>query len=316
MLSTRRHRAIFSGAVLLAALAAAAPACRRAPSAAAETDAPPPAATPGTPVPAARPARVSVAAEPAAVAAGGSATLLWRFEPAAGWHLYWDGRNDSGFAPRLALRLPPGWSAGPLRWPAPERHLSAGDILDHVYTGPFTLLQDVTAPAGAVAGDRVTLGARWDWLACRDACVPGRDSLTVALTVAATGTAGAARPSAALAAARDRLPSPLPDGFLRHEWRGAACVLRRVRDVPGGTLTFLPAGDCGELADLLHDGAGAELALRCLPRDGRCGPVRGVLVAAAPGEPARAFQLDVPAVPAPADAAPAPSTVNPTGGPP
>jgi DsbC/DsbD-like thiol-disulfide interchange protein len=292
--SVKRRATGLALAAALATLALAGAACRRAPA---------PAVGHESPAAATRPAHLSVTAEPAPATPGGVVTLLWRFEPAAGWHLYWDGRNDSGFAPRQALRLPPGWSAGPLRWPVPTRHLSAGDILDHIYTDAFTLLQDVTVPPGAAPGTPVTLGARWDWLACREACVPGRDSLTVAVTVGAAPAADtpAAAPSAALSAARDRLPQPLPDGFLRCNWEGATCLLQRVHDLPGGTLTFLPATDCGELADLLHDGVGARLALRLLPQEGRCGPLRGILVAAEPTAAPRAFLLDVPAVPVPVD---------------
>lgn len=39
------------------------------------------------------------AAEPATVGPGGTVTLVWRLQSAEGWHLYGNGRNDSGFAP-------------------------------------------------------------------------------------------------------------------------------------------------------------------------------------------------------------------------
>ncbi len=269
-----------------------------------------------------RPARVTVAVEPAAVAPGCAASLLWRFEPSPGWHLYWDGRNDSGFAPRQRLQLPPGWSAGPLRWPVPVRHVAAGDILDHVYPGAFTLVQEVTAPPTAAPGARVVVDARWDWLACRDACVPGRDSLTVALVVAgaAGGAAAAAGEVAAgghageLAAARDRLPRALPEGFLRVTREGGTWALERRRDVPGGRLTFMPANDCGELVDLLRDGAGERLVLRLREQDGRWGPLRGLVVAEEPSSAPQAYFLDLPAVPSPAGGGQPLPPAHPTGG--
>ncbi len=233
---------------------------------------------------------VSVAAEPATAAPGGAITLMWTFRPAPGWHLYGNVRNDSGFAPRQRLQLPAGWTAGPLQWPAPARHVSAGDILDHVYEGELVLLQDVAIPAATTAG-RVTLGAHWEWLACRDMCVPGRDSLTVAVEVA-PGATPAAAPSARLAEARARLPRPLPAGLARVELDGATARIERA-DGRAGNLVFVPALDCGELADLLREGAGAALALRLLPADGRVGPLRGLLLV----EGAGAYVLDVPAVP-------------------
>ena len=60
---------------------------------------------------------------PAAAAPGESVTLIWRFELADDWHLYWTGRNDSGYPPLIELDLPEGWVAGGLQWPAPERYV-------------------------------------------------------------------------------------------------------------------------------------------------------------------------------------------------
>lgn len=282
-------------ALLLAAVAMAAAACARAPetkpaASAANGEGPAP-ATPSTPL-----VTLAGAAEPATVAPGATLTLAWTFRPAAGWHLYGNVRNDSGFAPRQRLRLPEGWEAGPLQWPAPARHLSAGDILDHVYEGELVLLQDVRVPAGAGAGAR-ELRAHWEWLACRDSCVPGRDSLAVAVTVAddAPGSTG---PPAALAAARARLPQPLPAGLVRIAWDGDILRLTPEGAAAGRQLAFVPALDCGELADALHDAAGPALALRLLPDEGRIGPVRGLLLVGADGAAPRAYEIDVPAVPA------------------
>lgn len=251
----------------------------------------------------ARPVTMSVEAE-SAVAPGGTLTVLWRLLPATDWHLYWSGRNDSGFAPRVKLDLPAGWSAGPLQWPTPERLVSPGDILDHVYHGELVLLQEITAAVDAAPGRNVILRAEWQWLACRDSCVPGRDTLGVSLDVVATVPATA--PSPALVEARARLPRPLPPDLVRLAWDGATLSIHGEGPTDGaaaGRLTFMPADDCGDLADLLHDGVGPSLALRLIPRDGRVGPVRGLLVLKDAAGPGRAFVIDVPAVPSTADPA-------------
>jgi thiol:disulfide interchange protein DsbD len=245
------------------------------------------------------------------VAPGGTLTLLWRLLPASDWHLYWSGRNDSGFAPRVKLDLPPGWSAGPLQWPAPARLVSAGDILDHVYRGELVLLQEITAAVDAAPGRNVVLLADWQWLACRDSCVPGRDTLRVSVNVVTIVPAKA--PSPALVEACARLPRPLPPDLVSTAWDGATLRLRREGPAAGtatGRLTFMPAEDCGDLADLLHDGVGQSLALRLIPRDGRLGPVRGLLVLEEAVGPDRAFVIDVPAVPATAS----PVNESPAGG--
>jgi DsbC/DsbD-like thiol-disulfide interchange protein len=282
------------GALLLAMATLAA--CSRAPGDGPAARADGSAAAAGTPEqagqPAAPPVVLSAAAEPATSAPGATFTLLWTFRPAPGWHLYGNVRNDSGFAPRQRLELPTGWEAGPLQWPAPARHVSAGDILDHVYEGELVLLQDIRVPSGVAPGRR-ELRAHWEWLACRDVCVPGRDSLSVAITVAPGGTSAAA-PTDRLAAARSRLPQPMPADLVQVVMDGQTARITRT-DGGAGNLAFVPALDCGELADLLREGVGTALSLRLLPADGRVGPLRGLLLVegAGPG----AYTLDVPSVP-------------------
>ncbi|MBU1675954.1 hypothetical protein KKA85_09260, partial [bacterium] len=131
----------------------------------------------GEPVPSDdRPVVVSLLREPADTSVERTLTVAWRFRIADGWHLYWDGLNDSGAPPSIELDLPDGWSAGTLRWPAPQRLVSPGGILDHVYFGELILLQDLY-PAG---DDDAGFGARIAWLACREACVVGDTTLTAA----------------------------------------------------------------------------------------------------------------------------------------
>jgi thiol:disulfide interchange protein DsbD len=291
-----RARGLALGLAMIGAVLAAA-GCRGAPAPEPPAEAASGSATTGPLV------TVSAGVEPATTAPGGTLTVLWRFRPAPDWHLYWSGRNDSGFAPRVKLGLPPGWSAGPLQWPVPTRHVSAGDILDHVYNGELVLLQEFTAPTDAAPGSRVDLLADWQWLACRDSCVPGRDSLTVSVDVVSVDVVPAASvpaPSPALAAARARLPRPVPPDVVRTAWDGATLRIHREgpgAGTPAGRMTFMPAADCGDLADLLHDGVGESLALRLVPGNGQAGPVHGLLILEDAAGTARAFTIDVPAAP-------------------
>jgi len=214
-----------------------------------------------------------VAALTAAVP-GESYPLLWQFDLADGWHLYWKGRNDSGFPPSLKLTLPDGWRAGDLQWPAPERYLSAGDILDHVYHDQLTLLQDITAPATAVPGTEVTIPVRLDWLICKDECVPGHTEVALKLRVAAQAdfTPEAPRLAKALAS----VPVQVPQGSYELTWGEASVTVK----VPSAVkLAFFPDTDCGLLVDLIADGAAdAEtLTLRFRAGPDGIGPVKGVL---------------------------------------
>jgi DsbC/DsbD-like thiol-disulfide interchange protein len=234
------------------------------------------------------PVRVSVTAVPDPAAPGGSVTLLWRFELADGWHLYWTGRNDSGYPPQIELELPAGWIAGGLQWPVPERYLLDGDILDHVYHDELVLLQQVGIPADATPG-AFHAAAQVSWLGCKEACVPGKAE--VAFEVAVAAVAGP-DDDPALAAALATLPEPLPAGTFATRWEGpvfhlAAAGARR--------LTFMPTGDCGDLADLVGDGVGSPLALEFRPKKGTVGPVRGLVTLEPEDGPARTFRIDFPA---------------------
>ena len=47
--------------------------------------------------------------------------IALRLKPKKGWHTYWRYAGDSGLATKIKWHLPPGFSAGPIEWPAPER---------------------------------------------------------------------------------------------------------------------------------------------------------------------------------------------------
>ena len=60
-------------------------------------------------------------AEPRAVRGGEPFTVAVRLRMAEHWHTYWRNPGDSGLATEIAWTLPPGFSAGPIQWPAPQR---------------------------------------------------------------------------------------------------------------------------------------------------------------------------------------------------
>jgi hypothetical protein len=82
-----------------------------------------------------------------AIAPGGTTWIGVRFKIENGWHLYWNGRNDSGSPPSFAGELPAGYTLGEWLWPAPKRHIAPGDILDHIY-------EDSVLLDGAAQGPR------------------------------------------------------------------------------------------------------------------------------------------------------------------
>lgn len=91
-----------------------------------------------------------------------------------GWHLYWKHPGDSGLPPEFTLQLPDGWQLLDIAWPRPVRldsEAGTSFILDELSHFVFRLL----APGDATR----EAGVDVDWLACREACVPGISSTTI-----------------------------------------------------------------------------------------------------------------------------------------
>jgi DsbC/DsbD-like thiol-disulfide interchange protein len=252
-------------------------------------------------VTAAPPVRSLLLASRQGAAAGDTLILGVLLEPAAGWHLYWNGINDTGLAPLPRLRLPAGavWLED-WRWPAPERLVSPGKLLDHIYTGRLLLTAAVLLPAPLPPGEYLAIEGRVDWVACREACRFGSDSLSLHLpfcTQAAPTLASAA--AARLAEARAALPLPLAVG------EGGLAILRGdhglLLSLTGATaLAFYPARDCVELLSPLADAEtiGSRLNLRLAHGGLAKGHLRGILAVLAAGE-RRHYLLDHPLDPLP-----------------
>jgi thiol:disulfide interchange protein len=124
-----------------------------------------------------------------------------------GWHVYWRNPGDSGLPTAIDWRLPPGFSAGSIRWPVPERFVQSG-IGNYGYAGAADLLVPITVPREVATGDAAVLAADASWLACAEICIPGGATLSLRLPVAA----GPAVPDAAavslFTAVRRTLPLP------------------------------------------------------------------------------------------------------------
>src|SRR3954454_15323756 len=64
-------------------------------------------------------------AEQQALVPGQTTTVALRLAIEPGWHTYWRNPGESGLPTTLEWRLPPGYAAGSIAWPAP-RALPAG----------------------------------------------------------------------------------------------------------------------------------------------------------------------------------------------
>jgi thiol:disulfide interchange protein/DsbC/DsbD-like thiol-disulfide interchange protein len=148
--------------------------------------------------------RVSLVPETRSVAPGSNVTLAFVMRPERGWHGYWRNPGDAGDAPRPAWRLPPGWQAGPLQYPVPDRLTLLG-LVNYVYERDYALLVELRVPADAEPGATVPVDARLEYLVCTtEICVPETAEVTTELGI------GAPRDrDPAFAGYRQALPRPL-----------------------------------------------------------------------------------------------------------
>lgn len=131
--------------------------------------------------------QVELVAQKQALVAGRDNWLGLRLDHDAHWHTYWTNAGDSGLATRLEWTLPPGWQAGPIAWPAPER-LQLGELFNFGYSGEALLPVAITVPADARPGSNATVTVQAHWLVCREECIPGQARLDLQLPVVAAGS--------------------------------------------------------------------------------------------------------------------------------
>ncbi|MGE0179103.1 MAG: protein-disulfide reductase DsbD family protein [Sphingomonas sp.] len=169
---------------------------------------------------------VSLVPETAGVLPGSTITVAFVMRPAAGWHGYWRNPGDAGAEPRVRWRLPEGWQAEPLRYPAPHRLLVMG-LMNYVFERDYALLATIRVPADAEPGVASPIDARIEYLVCtNEVCVPEEANVSADVSTVAPGA-----PDPGFAAFRQALPRPLA-GAGRFEVVGDS--LRLAIPVPAG----------------------------------------------------------------------------------
>ncbi len=135
------------------------------------------------------PAKASILSEKTAVQPGKPVRVAVRLEMESGWHTYWKNPGDSGLSTQVDWSFAPETKkpaiiAGPL-WPSPLR-FDQGGLIGYGYEGEAWLLYTITPPGDLKIGSTYTLKAEVQWLACKEACVPGNATLSLVLPVAKT----------------------------------------------------------------------------------------------------------------------------------
>jgi thiol:disulfide interchange protein DsbD len=100
------------------------------------------------------------------------------------WHTYWVNPGDSGLPTKLRWQLPPGFKAGDVAWPTPQR-FTAAEVYNFGYADQVLLAVPIEVPAAAKTGTNARLAVEAKWLVCREECVPGKTTLKMSLPIAA-----------------------------------------------------------------------------------------------------------------------------------
>jgi len=146
-------------------------------------------------------------AEPAAIVPGEPFTVGIKLSMKEHWHTYWRNPGDSGEPTQVTWKLPQGFAAGDLEWPAPSL-IRVGPAANFGYEGETILLARLTPPRNLAPGTSVDLAADVAYLVCEKICIPGEAKVSLSLPVSAPGAPPQANP--VFDAARSRLPQPSP----------------------------------------------------------------------------------------------------------
>ncbi len=120
------------------------------------------------------------------IAPGERFTIVLRQTIREHWHTYWRNPGAAGEPTELEWRLPPGFHASDIQWPAPQPILVAS-LMNHGYSDEVLLPVEITAPASLRPGQAVTLNAHATWVVCSDICVFEEGDLALPLNVAVQG---------------------------------------------------------------------------------------------------------------------------------
>jgi len=163
--------------------------------------------------------------EHTSIAPGAILTVALRLQMEDHWHVYWKNPGDAGMPTSIAWTLPPGYVAGPIQWPAPQR-IGTGPLTSYGYEREVALLTDIRVPKNARPGTQVPLRAKADWLVCREICIPATAAFELSVPVA--NQSGSPDPlwEPTFIAARSRIPEPLSNWQAKAYRRGNDFVIR------------------------------------------------------------------------------------------
>jgi len=206
-------------------------------------------------------------------------TVAVRLDIEPGWHIYWKNPGETGVRTAATLSAAPGFKAGVVRFPGPKRYEDDG-IVSYGYEGTILLSAKVGAPS-SLSSEPSKFAWSLEWLACREACVPGKGAAEIVVGAASESSPSSPTNSDLFARHDAKLPRPLSDlKTARHDWRENRSGHGLVVYIDGAeTAEFFPERDLqqGLSGQALVPGQGVgalHLSFRRAPER-----VRGVLYA-------------------------------------
>lgn len=208
--------------------------------------------------------KASLLVHDAKVKPGETVQLAVVLDVAKGWHIYWPGQNESGMATTVEFTFPKdsGLTAGPVSFPAPHRHVEAGDIINYTHEGKVILTVPVKVPSTVAAGTSFKVTANVSYLVCKDSCLPGEATLTTTLATAEQSVPGPDAKS--IDDARSAQPRAQADGFdsaILSKWDGDTLTLT-AKDASVTGAIFCPAEGGAKLLEPIKTGQAKGGTLR------------------------------------------------------
>lgn len=127
----------------------------------------------------------SLVADTDAIVPGRPFTVGLLLKMAPGWHTYWQYSGDAGIPTKIDWQLPPGFHAGEIQWPLPEKVTEEGDLVTYGYSNEVMLLVEITPSVNPDSEKHNILTAKINWLVCEKLCIPGNAEVWKGLPVAA-----------------------------------------------------------------------------------------------------------------------------------
>ena len=126
-------------------------------------------------------ADIQFASEVEAIQPGVPFTVALHIVPDKNYHTYWRYPGIVGLPTSVKWRLPEGFKAGEISWPAPEIVDMAGHPA-HGFRRELLLLVNITPPEKIPTGT-ITISGELAWMACHKECHPGFATRSIILPV-------------------------------------------------------------------------------------------------------------------------------------